>query len=161
MSRGHEHISFVLSSAFREFFLKFSQNKIEMGKKILVLCLDVIMIAFFPRNIQSKTILLILNQKKGITLLNNRTQVNSEHLFQAFIARQKTFSLVLSINSSKKDKALPAKTSNRTSSPSSCISEIACLISCEISQFVTAANPEGILLATYASLASFARRNWR
>ena len=27
-------------------------NKIVMGKKILVLCLDVIMIAFSPRNIQ-------------------------------------------------------------------------------------------------------------
>ena len=37
----------------------------------------------------------------------------------------------------------------------------ACLISCEISLFVTAANREGILLATYASLASLARRNWR
>ena len=29
------------------FFLKFSYNKIVMGKKILVLCLNVIMIAFF------------------------------------------------------------------------------------------------------------------
>ena len=45
MPRGHEHISFVFSSAFR------------------VPCLDVIMMAFFPRNIQWKTIILILNQK--------------------------------------------------------------------------------------------------
>ena len=50
---------------------------------------------------------------------------------------------------------------NRTSSPSSCISGTACLIICEISLFVTAANREGILLATYASLVSLARRNWR
>ena len=52
MPRGHD-ISFVLSSAFRDiFFLKFSYNKIVMGKKILVPCLDVITIAFFLRNIQ-------------------------------------------------------------------------------------------------------------
>ena len=44
---------------------------------------------------------------------------------------------------------------------SSCISGIACLISCEISFFVTSANREGILLETYASLASLARRNRR
>ena len=62
MPRGHEHISFVFSSAFRDiFFSKFSYNKIVKGKKILVPCLDVIMIAFFPRNIQWKTIFLILN----------------------------------------------------------------------------------------------------
>ena len=30
----------------------FSQNKIVMGKKILMLCLDVVMLAFFRRNIQ-------------------------------------------------------------------------------------------------------------
>ena len=48
MPRGHKHISFVFSSAFRDiFFLKFSQNKIVMVEKILVSCLDVIMIAFF------------------------------------------------------------------------------------------------------------------
>ena len=34
-------------------------------------------------------------------------------------------------------------------------------ISCKISLFVTAANQEGILLETYASLVSLARRNWR
>ena len=37
-----------------------------MGKKILALCLDVIMITFFPRNTQRKTIFLILNKKKAI-----------------------------------------------------------------------------------------------
>ena len=37
---------------FGAFFQKNSRNKIVMGKKILVPCLDVIMIAFFPRNIQ-------------------------------------------------------------------------------------------------------------
>ena len=39
-----------------------------MGKKIPVPCLDVIMIAFFPRNIQWKTIFLILNYKKAIII---------------------------------------------------------------------------------------------
>ena len=39
MPRGYKHISFVFSSAF--------WDKIVMGKKIFVLCLDVIMIAFF------------------------------------------------------------------------------------------------------------------
>ena len=34
MPRGHEQISFVISSAFRDMlFLKFSMNKIVMGKK--------------------------------------------------------------------------------------------------------------------------------
>ena len=40
------------------------------------------------------------------------------------------------------------KLPNRTSSPSSCISGTACLIICEISLFVTAANREAILLVT-------------
>ena len=52
MPRGHEHISFVFSSAFRDIFLKVFLDKIVMGEKILVQCFDVIMIAFFPRNIQ-------------------------------------------------------------------------------------------------------------
>ena len=53
MPRGHEHISFVFSSAFRDIFSsKFSWNKIVVGKKTLVPCLDVIMITLFPRNIQ-------------------------------------------------------------------------------------------------------------
>ena len=51
---------------------------------------------------------------------------------------------------------------NRTSPPFSFIWGTACLISCELSLFVyTAASREGILLATYASLASLARGNWR
>ena len=40
------------------------------------------------------------------------------------------------------------KLPKRTSLPSLCISETACLISCEISLFVTAANREGILQLT-------------
>ena len=36
---------------FGHFFSKFSYNKIVMGKKIIVPCLDV-MITFLPRNIQ-------------------------------------------------------------------------------------------------------------
>ena len=34
-----------------QFFFKFSWKKIVMGKKIVVPCLDVIMISFLPRNI--------------------------------------------------------------------------------------------------------------
>ena len=51
------------------------------------------------------------------------------------ICQQKTFSPVLSINSSQKENFVT----------SSCISGTACLISCEISLFVTAANREGIV----------------
>ena len=64
------------------------------------------------------------------------------------VCEQKTFSPVLLINSSQKDKAkYLSKLPNRTSSPSSCISGTACLISSEISLFVTVAKQEGILLA--------------
>ena len=54
MHSGHEHISLVFSNIFWDLFEKFSQNKIVMGKKILVPCLDVILVmfTFFPRNIQ-------------------------------------------------------------------------------------------------------------
>ena len=54
MHSGHEHILLVFSNFLGPFFVKFSQNKIVMGKKILVPCLDVIpvMFTFFPRNIQ-------------------------------------------------------------------------------------------------------------
>ena len=97
--------------------------------------------------------------------MNKSTEYSNARLSLIYIGKQKTFSKVLSINSSKKDKGLPIKSvlklQNRTSSPSSCISGTACLISCDISLFVTAANREGILLATYASLASLAQRNWR
>ena len=41
------------------------------------------------------------------------------------------------------------KLPNWSSSPCSCISGTACLISCEISLFVMAANREGILVTTY------------
>ena len=42
-----------LRALFGPIFFKFSKEKIVMGKKkIFVPCLDVIMIAFFPRNIQ-------------------------------------------------------------------------------------------------------------
>ena len=78
------------------------------------------------------------------------------------ICKQKTFPPVSSINSSRtKTKHDLLKLPNRTSSPSLCISGTACLIICEISLFVTAGNPEGILLATYASLTTLGRRNWR
>ena len=69
------------------------------------------------------------------------------------ICKQKTSSPVLWINSNQKDKALPVKTSTPNF--------VAFFVYCEISLFVTAANREGILLETYASLASLARRNWR
>ena len=41
MPRGHEHISLYFRRLSGHFFLKFSYNKIVMGKKILVPCLDV------------------------------------------------------------------------------------------------------------------------
>ena len=59
-----------------------------------------------------------------------------------------------------KGESLPVKFPNQTSSPS-CISGTACLIICEISLFVTAANREAILLVTYASLASLAFQTWQ
>ena len=78
------------------------------------------------------------------------------------ICKQKTFSPVLSITIQvKKTKLYLLKLPNRTSSPFSCILGTACLISCEISLFVTAGNRKGILLATCLSLASLAWRNWR
>ena len=52
MPRGHEHISFVFSSAFRSPFFKVFLESDCNGKKIFVPCLDIIMIAFFPRNLQ-------------------------------------------------------------------------------------------------------------
>ena len=63
----------------------------------------------------------------------------------------------------KQTKLYLLKLLNRISSPSSCISETACLIVGEISLFVTSLSKpqEAILLVTYASLASLARRNGR
>ena len=58
MPRGAcAHFVFIFECFSGHFFLKFSWNKIVMGKKILVPYFDVIMIALFPRNIQWKTIL--------------------------------------------------------------------------------------------------------
>ena len=48
MPRGHEHISFVFFSAFRDIFsFSFLRVRLKWEKKILVPCLDVIMIVFF------------------------------------------------------------------------------------------------------------------
>ena len=71
------------------------------------------------------------------------------------------YSPISPINLNQKDKALPVNTSKPNFTPSSCISGTASLIICEISLFGMAANREAILLVTYASLASIARRNWR
>ena len=51
------------------FFLKFSYDKIVIGKKIVVTYLDVIMIAFFPRNIQWRTIKTTDQARKRIVLM--------------------------------------------------------------------------------------------
>ena len=53
MPRGHEHIICIFKHFLGHFFLKFSQNKIVMRKKILVLCLDEIMIPFFQFSIRN------------------------------------------------------------------------------------------------------------
>ena len=47
MPGGMSTFRLCFRALFGTVFLKFSQNKIVMGKKILVPCLDVIMIAFF------------------------------------------------------------------------------------------------------------------
>ena len=47
MPRGHEHILFVCTSAFRHIFRKIFLELDSNGKKITVPCLDVIIIAFF------------------------------------------------------------------------------------------------------------------
>ena len=80
------------------------------------------------------------------------------------ICKQKPFSPgFLFIYSSQTDnwKLYQLKLSNRILSSSSCFSETASLIICEISLFITAAKREAILLVTYASLALLAQRNWR
>ena len=52
MPIGHEHVPFSIYERLSgHFFLTFPWNKIVMGKKIVVPCLDVIMIA---REIYSK-----------------------------------------------------------------------------------------------------------
>ena len=56
MLRGHQHYPIYSISIYApfsgQFFFKFSQKKIVMGTKIVVPCLDAIMIALLPRNIQ-------------------------------------------------------------------------------------------------------------
>ena len=56
MPRGLEHDQIYSLSIYARFsghfFLNFSKKRIVMGKTIVVPCLDVIMIAFFPRNIK-------------------------------------------------------------------------------------------------------------
>ena len=50
MPKVHEHDLIYSQQYLRQFYFKFSQKKIVMGKKIVVPSLDVTMIAFFPRN---------------------------------------------------------------------------------------------------------------
>ena len=54
MSRGHDRDPIYSLSIYArfsgQFFSKFSEKKILMRKKIVVPCLDVLLIAFFPRN---------------------------------------------------------------------------------------------------------------
>ena len=78
-------------------------------------------------------------------LMNILCQLNKVTQDFICICRQKTFSPVLSINSSQTDKASDLfKLPNRISSSSSCISGTARLIIYEISLFVTTANRETI-----------------
>ena len=70
--------------------------------------------------------------------------------------KQKTFSPVSSLNSSKKDKTLPVKTSKANFVTFFVYFGNSWLDYCEMSLLITAANREGILLAT-----SLARRNMR
>ena len=60
MRRGYKHISFVFWSAF--------WDKIVMGKKIFVLCLDVIMIAFFWFSIRNMVFHCVFLGKKAIII---------------------------------------------------------------------------------------------
>ena len=56
MPRGHEHNPMYSLSIFRtfraNFSLRFPRKRMYWEKNIVVPCLDVIMIAFFPRNEQ-------------------------------------------------------------------------------------------------------------
>ena len=77
-------------------------------------------------------------------IFNRTTQLNkvTQDLNLICICKQKTLSPFLSINSCQKDQALPVKTSNSNFVTFwSCISETACLISCEISLFVYGSKP--------------------
>ena len=61
----------------------------------------------------------------------------------------------------KETKFYLLKLLNQISPLSLSILGTACLIICEISLFVSAANREAILLVTYTTLASLARSSWR
>ena len=56
MPRAHEYDPIYLLSIYArfsgQFFFKFSRKRLLWEKKIVVPCLDVIMIAFDPRDIQ-------------------------------------------------------------------------------------------------------------
>ena len=60
MPRGHENDPIYSLSIYArfagQFFYKSSQKKIVLGKKVVVPCLDVIMIAFFTRNIHRSSL---------------------------------------------------------------------------------------------------------
>ena len=58
----------IYASFSGQFFFKFSKEKIVMGKKIVAPCLDVIMNAFFPRNLQ------------GSYLFARKARVNAERV---------------------------------------------------------------------------------
>ena len=71
MRRGYKHISFVFWSAF--------WDKIVMGKKIFVLCLDVIMIAFFWFSIRNNYGLsLCISREKGNHYYNCTSKHSTE-----------------------------------------------------------------------------------
>ena len=93
--------------------------------------------------------------------MNKSTKQSNARLKLNLHCKQKTFRRFYREIQVKKTKLYRLRLPPRTSSPSWCISGTACLISCEISLFVMEANREGILLETYASLVSLARRNWR
>ena len=66
MPRGHEHISFVFFGRFPgHYFLKFSYNKIVMGKNILVPCSNDRLFKFSIRNMVCHCIFLV---KKAIII---------------------------------------------------------------------------------------------
>ena len=60
--------SLCFRALFGTFFLKFSQNKIVMGKKILVLCFDVIIIAFSSLVLEIWSFTVYFSGKKAIII---------------------------------------------------------------------------------------------
>ena len=72
MPRGCKHISFVFWSAF--------WDKIVMGKKIFVLCLDVIMIAFFWFSIRNMVFhCVFLGKRRSLLQLYIQTQHRDDY----------------------------------------------------------------------------------